>query len=292
MIKSRNVKLFLRENFENSIRIAEWFLGKKFPIFLDYPIKPVPRYGYGRPPHKKLFEFINGNSGLYKKYLNDFLDQCSAFLRISHDKESDSDFEPYLRNNFLPIFDALVLYSLIKLNDSKQYIEIGSGESTKFARRAIRDFGLTTRITSIDPSPRLRIDEICDVIIREPVEEIDLDIFLSLGEGDILFVDSSHRVFQNSDVTVCFLDIIPYLKSGVLVHFHDILLPWDYSLKYGGERYYNEQYLLAAFILAEGDKFEIVLPNYFISQEPKFGELLKRYKMGRLRGSSFWIKIN
>ena len=177
------------------------------------------------------------------------------------------------------------------INNPKSFIEIGSGESTKFARRAIKDFGLKTKITSIDPSPRSYIDEVCDQAIREPLGEIDLDFNKILGKDDILFIDGSHRVFQNSDATICFLDIIPNLKSGVLVHFHDILLPWDYSKKYGGERYYNEQYLLAVYILAQRSSFEIVLPNYFISKEPQYNGLLKRFNLGELVGSSFWIRI-
>ena len=277
--------------FRNLYIFLEVLFGKKFPIFLDYPTNPVPRYGYGKPPHKKLYELINENSEVYKKYLMDFVGQSSAFLRINHHKKPDSDLDPYLSNDFLPILDAYVQYSFLMTNDARHYFEIGSGESTKFARRAIRDFKLRTKITSIDPSPRSQIDKICDEFIRKPLEDIDLDIFQNLGEGDILFIDSSHRASQNSDVTVSFLDIIPYLAPGVLVHFHDILLPWDYSQEYGGERYYNEQYLLAAFILAEGDRFEIILPNYFISQEPEFDELLKRVNLGKLEGSSFWIRI-
>ena len=283
---------FMKNNLRYGFLLVELLTGRKFPILLDYPINPVPRYGYGKPPHKRLYELINENSEFYKKYLTDFVSQRSAFLRINYHKESNSDLDPHLSNDFLPILDAYVQYSFLRINNPKHYFEIGSGESTKFARRAIKDFGLTTTITSIDPLPRSRIDEICDVIIRKPVEDIDLDIFQSLGEGDILFVDSSHRVFQNSDVTVCFLDIIPYLKSGVFVHFHDILLPWDYSQEYGGKRYYSEQYLLAAFILGEGSRFEIVMPNYFVSQKAKFGDLLQQFQMGRLKGSSFWIKMN
>ena len=284
--------MFMRKYFRYGILLTEFFWRRKFPIFLDYPINPVPRYGYGKPPHKKLYELINANSEVYKNYMTDFASQRSAFLRINHNKKSDSDLDPYLSNDFLPILDAYVQYSFLRINDPSQYFEIGSGESTKFARKAIGDFGLRTKITSIDPSPRSRIDKLCDVLIRKSVEDINLDIFQSLEKGDILFVDSSHRVFQNSDVTVCFLDIIPYLKPGVFVHFHDIVLPWDYSQEYGGQRYYSELYLLAALILGEGNRFEIVMPNYFVSQEPQFRNVLEKLNIGESSGSSFWIKMN
>ena len=169
----------------------------------------------------KLYELIYKNCDIYKKYLIDFVDLSSQFMRIGDYKMFDS--ERNFRNEYLPILDAFVQYSFLKLNNPKHYFEIGSGESTKFARKAISDFRLRTKITSIDPCPRLNIDSICDVIVREPLEEVDLRMFQKLEYGDILFVDSSHRVFQNSDVTVCFLDIVPYLKPGVFVHFHDIL---------------------------------------------------------------------
>ncbi len=292
MIDSRRIKKFWMRHLRHVVSFAEVLSGRKFPIFLDYHINPVPRYGYGKPPHKKLYELINDNSEIYKKNLVEFRSRCDAFLRINGCEKSDSSLEPHLSNDFVPVLDALVLYSFLTSSNPGHYFEIGSGESTKFARRAIRDSGLRTRITSIDPFPRSRINTICDVVVRRPVEEIDLNLFEKLEADDILFVDGSHRVFQNSDVTVCFLDILPLLKPGVLVHFHDIVLPWDYSQEYGGQRYYSEQYLLAAFILAEGNRFEIVMPNFFVSHKPQFRGILEQLNIGRPSGSSFWIRMN
>jgi hypothetical protein len=121
--------------------------------------------------------------------------------------------------------------------------------STKFARRAIRDHGLPTRIVSIDPDPRDEIDALCDTAIRESLEQIDLNVVDELERGDIVFIDGSHHCFMNSDVTVFFLDILPRLKPGTLVQFHDLMLPYDYPLEWI-ERYYSEQYLLAAYLQA------------------------------------------
>jgi hypothetical protein len=140
------------------------------------------------------------------------------------------------------------LYSLLAQHNPRHYVEVGSGNSTKFARRAIRDHGLQTRITSIDPFPRAEIDSICDRVIREPVEHVALDTFDMLQPGDILFIDSSHRTFMNSDVTALSLDVLPRLPAGVIVEVHDITLPGDYPPQWTG-RYYSEQYLLAAYLL-------------------------------------------
>ena len=93
------------------------------------------------------------------------------------------------------------------------------------------------------------MDAVCDTVIRQPLETLDTaGIIENLQAGDILFVDGSHRCFTNSDVTVVFLEILPRLQPGVLVHFHDILLPYDYPPAWS-RRYYSEQYLLACWLL-------------------------------------------
>ncbi len=127
----------------------------------------------------------------------------------------------------------------------KRFVEVGSGDSTRSAsrRRSIRDHSLPTLITSIDPTPRAEIDKLCDFVIRKPLEEVELDVFDELGPGDFLFIDGSHRSFSNSDVTVAFLDVLPRLRAGVVVHFHDIFWPYDYPPEWA-DRYYSEQYLL------------------------------------------------
>jgi len=102
---------------------------------------------------------------------------------------------------------------------------------------------------------------------------------------------------MNSDVTAVFLDVLPYLKSGVLAGFHDIYLPVDYPAVWSG-RYYSEQYILAAYILAEGDLFNIVLPNAFISNdEAEIGKIIPSLWEGmdsegvETHGTSFWIEM-
>jgi hypothetical protein len=155
----------------------------------------------------------------------------------------------------------------------KRLFEVGSGHSTRFARRAISDHSTGTHITSIDPTPRAEIDEICDSVIRTRLEDADLHIFEELEPGDFLFIDSSHRTFPNSDVTIAFLDLLPRLKPGVILHFHDIFWPRDYPLEWSG-RYYSEQYLLGAYLLGDASsRIEILMPNAFISQDARLAEI-------------------
>jgi len=253
-----------------------WYLKSQpyaYSITLDFPFRSIPRYGYGKPPHPELYDLINSNRNNYRNILGKFLGFKEQFLRISNVELPAETTEPYWINGWIPGLDAVALYSFLALGNPEHYIEIGSGNSTKFARRAIRDNGLRTKITSIDPRPRVEIDLICDTIIRQPLENIDPTVFDVLEDGDILFMDGSHRVFMNSDVVVFFLDVLPRLKPGVLVEIHEIFLPYDYPSEWR-HFYYSEQYLLAAYLLAGGNRFEIILPNVFISQETDLNNIL------------------
>lgn len=265
-------------------------------IELDYVVDSQPRYGYGKPPHPKLYEIINRNRNVYKKYLESFLKYKPYLLEISLTEDLKDPTQPCWVNDFIPGLDAVAIYGLLSELNPQRYFEIGSGNSTRFARCAIRNQKLQTKIVSFDPYPRADIDLICDQIIRQPVEDVDITLFDELEAGDILFVDNSHRIFMNSDSNVVFLDVLPRLKPGVFVEFHDIYLPFDYPIEWK-DRYYSEQYLLAAYLLAESDKFEVVLPNIFIAGDEELKSVLtpvwNEPKMSQVQthGGSFWMKV-
>lgn len=265
-------------------------------IALDYPVNPVPRYGFGKAPHPELTKILEQNNSLYEENLLQFLQFREDYLEIPIGQNIEQPTQPAWYNGWLPGLDSVALYGFLARYQPKRYFEIGSGNSTKFARRAIIDHNLNTKITSFDPEPRAEIDAICDQVVRQPVEEVDATIFQELEAGDILFVDNSHRSFMNSDVSVVFLELLPRLRSGVLVEFHDILLPYDYPPEWGN-RFYNEQYLLACYLLAEGKKFEVILPNYFISRHDHLSKVLSplwddpRMKGAETHGCSFWLRI-
>lgn len=272
------------------------FRGSKI-IFLDYSFESKPRYGYGKPPHKKLYEMIDASRAEYEKNLKKFLGYKEDFLQIPKLSEKRDSTEPNWMNKWFSGLDVVALYGFISLNKPKRYFEIGSGYSTKVARSAVKNRSLKTKIVSFDPHPRDEIDSICDRVIRKPIEEADLKIFEELEAGDILFVDNSHCIFMNSDATVVFLDILPYLKKGVLVGFHDICLPNDYPPEWAHTNN-SEQYVLAAYLLAEGKKFSVVLPLSFISRDKKLSKVLlplwKHPKMEGVEnaGGTFWIRMN
>lgn len=265
-------------------------------VLLDYPVNLRPRWDQGIG-HRALYDIIDKNKDFYKSNLQAFLPLSRYFTSIPEQQEGNSaSSEPCWINGWMPALDGVALYSFLVTCNPKIYMEVGSGNSTKFARKAIVDHRLHTRIVSIDPHPRADIDKICDEVIRKPVEEIDIQTFDRLDTNDILYVDNSHRVLMNSDATTIFLDVIPRLKPGVLVEIHDVMLPYDYPAVWAN-RYYSEQYLLGAYLLAKGNRFDILLPNMFISCDNELKSILaplwekEEMKNVETHGCSFWIKM-
>ncbi len=294
-VMAKSLKRLARKNgflyaLYNLPRLAKGY----YPIFLDYPVRPAPRYGYGKPPHPELYEMFAAEREQYRERLREFLQFREQLLRIPLRQPREST-EPSWINKWLEGLDTLALYGMVAAHKPKLYLEVGSGYSTKVVRRAIRDQGLATKLVSIDPHPRAEIDALCDRIVRRRMEDADLSIFSGLDAGDILFVDSSHRSFMNSDVTVFFLEVLPRLKPGVLVHLHDIHLPYDYMPE-RAEWYYSEQYLLASSLLAGHANYRVLLPNAFVAEEAEIrgevdGFFARKELAGvRAQGWSFWIQ--
>ncbi|MBI1838135.1 MAG: class I SAM-dependent methyltransferase [Flavobacteriia bacterium] len=275
------------------------FISPRFQtVHLDYTVTPQPRQGHGKPAHSLLYKIIDENRAMYKQTLHDFLHLSANIHTIQDSSIEKNENLPAWNNEFLPGLDIVGLYGIIAMYKPKQYIEIGSGNSTKVARKAISDLKLDAKITSIDPYPRANIDHLADKVIREPFEKLnDLQFIInSLEENDILFIDNSHRCFSNSDATVCFLELLPYLKKGVIIHIHDIYLPYDYP-QFMCDRFYNEQYVLAAFVLANPKKYKTILPNYFISEDKELSAIIapiwkhENLKNVEKHGGSYWIMI-
>lgn len=263
-------------------------------IELDYPVTPRPRWGHGAPPHPVLHTRFEAERSRYRRVLRRILRYRDDLARIPVTPGEDAT-QPCWSNGWLPGHDAAALYAFLADADPQLYLEIGSGNSTKFARRAIVDHGLRTRVVSIDPSPRAEIDAICDEVVREPAETVDLSLYGRLRKGDVLFVDNSHRCLQNSDATALFLDVLPVLPRGVLVGVHDVYLPEDYPPVWA-DRFYSEQYVLAAFLLAPRAAVDVVLPGWFASRDPELAAVLDPlWGVPALtgverHGTAFWLR--
>lgn len=274
------------------------FLNPKFQnLFLEYKVDFKPRYGHGKPAHQDLYKIIDSNRDTYRKLINKSLSYTDKIWTIQDSSTEIDSTQPSWNNGFLPGLDIIGIYTLISEFNPKKYIEIGSGNSTKVAYKAKTDQNLMTEIISIDPRPRTEIDTLANKVIREPFESIDLTILDELNESDILFVDNSHRILPNSDSMVFFLEILPRLRKGVIVHIHDIYLPYDYP-QFMCDRFYSEQYGLAMYLLANPEKYDTILPNYFIFEDEELSELIapiwnhKNLTGVEKHGGSYWIKIN
>lgn len=235
----------------------------------------APRWGSKRPPIEVLDSWFFSCKENYHKLLNEIRLDAKNLENIPiHFSEKNLPLPAWVGVPYSP-FDAIILNELIKKNQPKRFLEIGSGISTCFAKKAFDDFNINTEIISIDPEPRAEIDSICDLVLRKGLENCDLSIFDNLESGDILFFDGSHRCFMNSDVTIFFIDVLPKIKPGVLIHIHDISLPYDYP-EWAINWYWNEQYMLAVYLMGNKDKIIPIAPTSFLCQNPEFAEHFKK----------------
>jgi predicted O-methyltransferase YrrM len=167
----------------------------------------------------------------------------------------------FLNNSSFYSVDAEALYCFIRHFKPKRMIEIGSGMSTLLAAEALRKNELECDYTVIDPFPDKRIKGVTEIsrVIAKPVQAVPVSEFATLGDGDILFIDSSHVLRIGSDVQYEFLEILPRLAKGVIVHVHDIFLPAEYHRHWVLKeyRFWTEQYILQAF-LAFNKSFEVL----------------------------------
>jgi tetratricopeptide (TPR) repeat protein len=260
----------------------------------DYAYRAEIRHGSGRPSHPELAAQIGAGRERYRAFIADLGELRADFAEVPVGGDPGQA-EPFWLNAWFPPLDAMALTGMLRRRDPRRFVEIGSGVSTKYARRAIGLYGLRTRLTSIDPQPRNEVDALCDEVIRQPLERCDPAVFQGLEAGDILFLDSSHRSFQGSDVTVFFLEILPRLKPGVIVHIHDIYLPDDYISGHVW-RLWNEQYLLATALLFGPQAFEILFPCWYVGRDPGLAQQVRDLVcQGPLAGlnpygASFWLR--
>jgi len=163
--------------------------------------------------------------------------------------------------------DAMTLYFMIRENKPRRYIEVGSGLSTYYcslAAQRIREEGNQLKIICVEPYPYDALYRIPQVeVIKKEVQDIDISFFEQLESGDVLFIDSSHIIKIDGDVPFLFLEVIPRLKKGVIVHIHDV--PFPYNIPFPPEiwvlgrmpYFWNEAMLLQAFI-CYNDTYKII----------------------------------
>ncbi len=259
----------------------------------EYPLELKPRWGWdGATMLEPLAARLEASFADYEDTItaaSELVDWARNIPRTTTDAGV-----PCWENDWWGTLDALVQCAALKQRDPALYLEIGSGMSTLFARRAIADFSLRTRIVSVDPQPRGDVDACCDEVIRQPFDEVADSLAERLAADDVVFLDGSHVALMGSDATVFMLDVLPRLPAGVLVGIDDVFLPWDYPPTWS-RRVYGEQYLLAAFLLGGGEDFRIRFPGWWLTRcSPPAGRFdalwpVVENRFGRL-ATSFWIE--
>lgn len=204
----------------------------------------------------------------------------------------------FLKNENYESVDAELLYAFVRARKPKRVVELGSGYSTlligEAARRNLAE-GAVIEHLAFDPYPRAQIfgEQPPPPTAFEPLPatEVPPERLAELEAGDILFVDTTHTVKLGSDVNHVILDVLPALAPGVLIHFHDIFLPWEYPRVWFEQMdyFWAEQYLLQAF-LAFNDAFEVVLPAGAVAGEyaDRLDAVVPSFTPGR-RPGAFWI---
>jgi len=173
----------------------------------------------------------------------------------------------FLFNGQFQAVDAEVLYSFIRLLKPKRILEVGSGYSTLVMVEAAKR-NPPCEIICVEPYPRTFLPKLSIRLIENPVQEVDDKIYDQLDRQDILSIDSSHMIKTGSDAVHLYLNIFPRLKPGVVIHIHDIFLPYEYPKAWLKEydRFWNEQYFVGV-ILAFSDKFRVLWASYLMHRE-------------------------
>lgn len=207
------------------------------------------------------------NESVQLELLSEFV-WADELLEIPRDATDRREF--YYNNEFFQSGDAEVLYSMIRRFRPSRVVEIGSGQSTLLAAAAIaanarEDEAYTCTHTCIEPYEVPWLEDVGVDVLRTRVEDVGLDLFRSLERDDVLFIDSSHVIRPQGDVLFEYLEVLPTLRPGVIIHVHDIFTPRDYPHEWVVDlrRMWNEQYLLEAFLTNNPD-FEVLAALNFL----------------------------
>ena len=191
--------------------------------------------------------------------------------------------------------DVLVAYCMVRHFQPRRIIEIGSGFSSLVLGRAAAS-NKSSALICIDPFPHKLTREknripALQSVIESKVQDVDVEFFSQLESGDILFIDSSHTVKTGGDVNYLFLEVMPRLKPGVIVHVHDIFLPFEYRRDWMLKefRFWTEQYLLQAFLIFNPE-FEVLIANSYLNHYYSADLKAAFPNLRRWIGGSFWMQ--
>jgi hypothetical protein len=161
------------------------------------------------------------------------------------------------------------------------------------ALRRNQEEGAACDVVYCDPEPRLELTSLlaCGRLIKQRVQDLPLETFGKLADGDVLFIDTSHVIRPQGDTEHEFLRILPLLAPGVWIHVHDIFTPYDYPedwVRRPVRLAYTEQYALEC-LLSGGRRYEVAIPLHALVRDYN-KEMRDFFPRGRERGQSFWLR--
>ncbi len=197
-----------------------WFIPHRYA-----PLLPPPGT---QPPYAAVERLFEEASDVFTGIL-DAVDSHAAALE---------SMKSLFQQSWFPTLDAVVAYALVRERKPQRIVEVGSGHSTRVLSRALGGVG---EIVAIDPAPRADIVDLPGVrVVSSTLQAAPQGILDALKPGDALFIDSSHILMPGSDVDILLNRVLPAAPAGLLVHIHDVFLPFDYPAEWGW-RAYNEQ---------------------------------------------------
>lgn len=220
------------------------------------------------------------------------------FREVPFPDEPSSEFRFYFQNGNYSYGDASVLYAMLRLFRPKRLVEVGAGFSTACSLDTIDRFlDGQLQVTIIEPHAELVREVLGEATINQlelieaRVQDVPLPVFTRLADGDVLFIDSTHVLKTDSDVCCELFDILPHLAPGVLVHFHDVLWPFEYPEQWvlDYNRSWNEAYALRAFLMFNSE-FEILFFNDFFRRWQQDFIANTYPKFLKNTGGSLWLR--
>ena len=247
---------------------------------------------------------ISIDEGKSKEFIENHVVPFNEEFRRYPIQEEEGGTGFYLLNGRFMAVDGNVYYGLVRSLKPKRILEVGCGCSTLLASDAVRknqDEGAVSELICVEPyrtalltSGNLAIKRLLEC----KVQQVDFDVFTSLGSGDILFIDTSHVLKSGGDVQYLYCEVLPRLKPGVYVHVHDISLPKPYPKVYYEQTrfFWNEQYVLQAFlthnphaeVIWPGNSMMLRHPEWMMRIFPELTTMREHYPSSE--PSSFWFR--